>query len=369
MFPPDSSEFRKFWTEDRIDRSFAVNSHRLMIGLAVADSWDRIDGSLVVGQGRGKFLRLRHASDLGWPIPDELSARLVQASQNPEPSHPSLLQLGQDLADCQAQLVARLSGEAGKYVDRILGVTLTDPGFWSSDFDGTRLYSGAPDPARLAELSGMNVIDDLPQRDIAAGGDGSSLQALPMWFLFADRQTRGATGVSLVIDFSDVIRCYLLPPSDGLDEILPDICCETVAGSADPEVPVSKTIHRMLRDFSTRGGESIPFPILSHLVLTGKPDQPLAGKRLLERLAGDFPTATVEEWFAHPDGSPLAGRMAAILGLLYVDQLPQNVPGLTGASGLRILGRLTPGKPFSWRNLLTAMADSQSAPMRLRDAV
>jgi hypothetical protein len=54
---------------------------------------------------------------------------------------------------------------------------------------------------------------------------------------------------------------------------------------------------------------------------------------------------------------------------LFVDQMPANVPLLSGASVQRLLGRITPGTPASWRNLLINMTDSHPPTMKLRDAV
>ncbi|MFN6110420.1 MAG: hypothetical protein ACK493_08590, partial [Planctomycetota bacterium] len=59
----------------------------------------------------------------------------------------------------------------------------------------------------------------------------------------------------------------------------------------------------------------------------------------------------------------------ALLGALFVDQMPANVPLLSGATVQRLLGRITPGTPASWRNLLINMTDSHPPTMKLRDAV
>ena len=61
--------------------------------------------------------------------------------------------------------------------------------------------------------------------------------------------------------------------------------------------------------------------------------------------------------------------VAAVLGLFHIDQMPANIPWLTGAESQRILGRLTPGRPSNWRQLLRSMADFHPAPMKLKDAV
>jgi hypothetical protein len=59
----------------------------------------------------------------------------------------------------------------------------------------------------------------------------------------------------------------------------------------------------------------------------------------------------------------------AILGFLHIDQMPASVPSLTTATDQRILGRITPGKPSNWRQLLREMADFHPPAMKLRDAV
>jgi 1,6-anhydro-N-acetylmuramate kinase len=65
----------------------------------------------------------------------------------------------------------------------------------------------------------------------------------------------------------------------------------------------------------------------------------------------------------------LSGVLTGVLGLMFVDQMPANIPAITGASCQRILGRVTPGNPANWRFLLQEMADFQPSAIRLRDAV
>jgi 1,6-anhydro-N-acetylmuramate kinase len=65
----------------------------------------------------------------------------------------------------------------------------------------------------------------------------------------------------------------------------------------------------------------------------------------------------------------LPALLAAGLGAMHIDQMPANLPWLTGAPAPRILGRLTPGPPQNWRLLLLEMADYHPPAMRLRDAV
>ncbi len=94
-------------------------------------------------------------------------------------------------------------------------------------------------------------------------------------------------------------------------------------------------------------------------------------------LQNQFPESRVTgSWQTQMDVSaPSSGSIdppsliAAMLGFLHVDQMPANLPSLTGANQQRILGRLTPGRPNSWRNLLREMADHEPPAMKLRDAM
>ncbi len=59
----------------------------------------------------------------------------------------------------------------------------------------------------------------------------------------------------------------------------------------------------------------------------------------------------------------------AVLGLMHIDQMPANIPWLTGCQFPRVLGRLTPGRPSNWRQVIMEMADYRPPVMKLREAV
>ncbi len=67
-------------------------------------------------------------------------------------------------------------------------------------------------------------------------------------------------------------------------------------------------------------------------------------------------------------GIPSAARKAVAFGLLAaltMDGVPGNVPGVTGASGPRLLGSFTPGNPANWARCLNWMARQASVPQTL----
>src|SRR5262249_45965895 len=86
---------------------------------------------------------------------------------------------------------------------------------------------------------------------------------------------------------------------------------------------------------------------------------------LLEQHLHEIP---VEKTDAH--GVPYQSRKAiaaAGLAALTLDGGPANLPAVTGASGARMLGSITPGAPANWTRCLSWMA-SQAAPPSLAAA-
>jgi anhydro-N-acetylmuramic acid kinase len=58
-----------------------------------------------------------------------------------------------------------------------------------------------------------------------------------------------------------------------------------------------------------------------------------------------------------------------LLAALQLDQTPGNSTAITGAETPRVLGRLTPGSPQHWQQLLTAVAGSRTTLRPLRSAI
>ena len=417
-------------TPSRIDRQVADRMNRLMVGLNLSTDFQNIHGSLVVTSGRGKFLRLRYAFEQREPIPQIVADQLNQLAAQPEQHGYRLPQITSDLAESQAACVQQLKTQAGKFVDRILAVSVTDPGIWFSEFDGRVVHQSLCNPPRLAELSGISVIDSFPDRDLVVGGSGASLDAIPAWLLFGDRNARVANYTRLLIKIDKSTEIFLLPPSDGIDDQLPNLqydqsvglelldrlskCkvtgSESLAslctnGEIEPSLlnewvsriaPCPKDIDRIVSvadDF--RASQAIQdidiFRTALELIV-------VRIKQRVRLLRGDVPIAPIDRiWIVAPpilealliqlidqqfaacstQSIRLANRrienlgalFAAIHGLQHIDQMPANIPWLTGASAQRILGRLTPGRAGNYRQLLINMADYCPPAMKLRDAI
>ncbi|MEM9940800.1 MAG: anhydro-N-acetylmuramic acid kinase [Planctomycetota bacterium] len=415
-------------TSGQIDRAVHDRQYRMVIGLNVVENLDLIEGALLLAQGRGRYLRLKHAITDEIAINLSLTNQLKQIRDSATASWSEIAPLVSDLAGLQANLVANLNRQAGKYVDRVLAVSVLDPGFWTEDFDHRPIYHPMCDPSQLAELSGISVVDAFPERDLAIGGTGGPLQALPYWILFADRNAKTATHHKAVIEIKDQIHAFCLPPSDGLDADIPEIkkiqspglrplirCVKDFGVDNEPNWQDWFTHGRLVSQWSQRWDSILrqhdfrtdEFEIqiirsMSALISSGLQFKELTRTwidwictllwRSLEKILLDQLVLSADSVFTPillsqlqhltrtqsleivsaeqgNDCPALHSHVAGILGFFHIDQMPANLPEMTGADSLRILGRLTPGRPASWRKLVQIMADYHPAPMRLRDAI
>lgn len=143
----------------------------LFIGLMSGTSLDGVDGILAEFSADGTVRQTLAAAYV--PFPDELRAELM-ALQSPGPDEIHREALAANAlvtyyAECVADLLqqARLSAERIAAIG-VHGQTIRH----RPEFAYTRQINN---PALLAELTGINVIADLRSRDIAAGGQGAPL--------------------------------------------------------------------------------------------------------------------------------------------------------------------------------------------------
>lgn len=366
--------------QDQIDRAVDNRNYRLIAGLSIDRGFEHVVGVLFISVGHGKFIRCRHTVETSVPISAALRKSCWEFLEHKNNDLGTFNSLLSDLSAIQASVVERLKIEAGKYVDRILAVSVSDPGFWRQDFDGRISYSSFCDATRLAELCGVSVIDNFPAADIAAGGNGGPLDVLPLWLLAADRNARVARQERFVLQVGDATTLLRLPVSDGLDAELPDFelwrlhDCAFVRHKAD-----SKKLFSAPTSANSQFNISAIEPILRMAIGQKHSDTRVElicvsaekqSTNLVSQLSTAFPTvSTIDVAKLGCSSSAVPAVLTAILGLMHIDQLPANVPWLTGANSQRILGRLTLGRPSNWRQLVRVMADYQPAAMKLKDAV
>ncbi len=361
-------KFRRDPTDpvERVDRFWHGRRLRLIAGLSVADDFSSIRGVVVRAQGEGKYLRLEPLASANSPLRHELAAG-CRAFSVAGGNTTEFEALKNDLATSQAELLNRLRNACGSAAESLLAVCVADPGLWACDFDGKPLYASFCNPELLSALSGVSVIDALPAKDLVAGGHGWPLTPLACWLVAADRSAPLATYARLLIHVDHDAEVFYLPVSDGLDDEYPPIRYGRVTEIRAADVE-SKAEHWKGQQLEVVVATCVADPNLPlQIFLAGEDRCHPQLRELLQRLFPSAPIETVEALGIAPDN--LSAVLVAALGAMHVDQMPANLPWLTGGETPRILGRLTPGSPKQWRMLLREMADYHPAAMRLRDAV
>ena len=234
----------KFWSPQAVDdgpdlihRSLENRQHRLCVGISIDAKFERVHGCLAVLKGRGKFSRLKYATGASLKLSTSLQTGLRDAYHATAPNAFDLQFLLRDLAETQTLVIEQLKQEAGKYVDHVLAISIADPGLWFSDFDNKQLYMPMCDPTTIAETTGITVIDALPKRDLAVGGTGRPLGALPLWVILADRNPRVSDTDCVLVDLTKPRpETFWIPASDGLDALIPDIKWQ----EADPDATIDE---------------------------------------------------------------------------------------------------------------------------------
>lgn len=427
----------------KADRLRFHQRRRWVCGLHLSSDLRQIHGCLLQGQGAGKRLQVAPLHVESIDIPDSILHLLAQSTcdfQDPtsdfkhlSPTLPcdfhgdlaTLQAIQSDLSLLAERLLQQLMCAAGQASDQILAACLLDPGVRVAREHSRRIYP-LLDAEAISFGTGMNVIDQLPSKDLLAGGQGWPLSAIPLWMMWGDRRHPVATETRLIVELNPNLVATRLPPSDGLDSEFPEIQQVWVPGlnavattpapdanPADNTGPVSREttsetvqrwwnwlypavvpmqfdrqteLHSVAKKIRTdRDGYCRHRPILSlwlraiETLLQDSPEQgalivvlaqPPWEARLQAALREHFPQHQVRSAGDFDCSVPHHGSLiAATHGFLHIDQMPCNLPWITGTDIPRILGRMIPGTPSRYRNLLVEMSDYRPPVMKLRDAV
>ncbi len=160
----------------------------LYVGLMSGTSVDGIDAALVDVDTNG--VKLVAACGMDWPRGIGARIQAIATAQYVDIDH--LGELDRRIAMAFADAVDALLRDAGVSPRQIRaigshGQTLRHRPDASPPFSWQ-----AGDPSTLAELSGITVVADFRQRDIAAGGQGAPLAPAFHEMLFASRRGHGA---------------------------------------------------------------------------------------------------------------------------------------------------------------------------------
>lgn len=181
---------------------------RLFVGNVVRSACRQVATVLVrtAGHGLGARFEILHATIE--EVPSEICVRFDQLASGAEAAG-GAAKLPRSLADIQVAAIRRLLSQSGTHRDDVLAAGAYDPGVWYVGRDEPICYTSLCDAARLAEHTGLCVIDAFPARDLAGGGLGGPVTALPQWLLLRDD---GRTRV--LLDLGRTTRLTYLPAAN-----------------------------------------------------------------------------------------------------------------------------------------------------------
>ncbi len=181
---------------------------RNVVGIIVSSGCRRLTAAMITVVGRGLDCRVEQSSHLTQPLDDDVRRLYRDLVKGRELRPAARARLATRLAEGQAELFARLVDDGHGRGQNPLAVGIHDPGMWDLS-SGQRSYGSLCDAALLAESTGHCIIDGFPARDVACGGLGGPLLAVPLWMLLHDpNQPR------VLVDLGRSVRATSLPPGD-----------------------------------------------------------------------------------------------------------------------------------------------------------
>jgi anhydro-N-acetylmuramic acid kinase len=390
---------------------------RYFIGLSSGTSLNGVDAALVRVDGVGMALRPRLEHFLHLPYPRELRELLCKADTADGTSLRQTALLHRLLGETYAGAARKLCDANRFPLSRVLAVGCSGHAL-GHDPDArypTTLNLGMA--SVVAERTGVTTLGDVRSRDVVVGGQGVPLTPLVDYLLFHDRaETRVLVhlgGVATVLALpshaspKDLIGFHAAPCCLLLDGFMHHLTNgrepydaggkHAVQGRAIEALLERWLAHPLLLrkppktltrlDFGDefvrqaiawgrQAGHSLHDVLCTatHFVARAivdslgrfVPDKParvlLSGGgtrngllwRLLEQQLAPVPVEKIDRC-----GVPAEARKAvafAGLAALTFDGVPANLPSVTGASGSRLLGSLTPGAPANWARCLAWMS-------------
>lgn len=372
----------------------------ILIGLMSGTSLDGITAAVVrFTEGASGSVSAELLAFTGREYTAEVRARLARALTGSSPAEYTRLnfELGEWLAEAAIGAMA----EAGVARSEIAAIASHGQSIWHEPGHST-WQTG--ESAVIAERTKIDVISDFRVRDMAAGGHGAPLVPMADAMLFSDPtrwrglQNLGGIGnVSVVPPGGDLrgVRAFDTGPGCGvIDKVVrtlrPELAFDRNGEMASKGKPVGSVVDRLLDDeyFRTPPPKStgpelfsqkytdvligacrsespgctdedvvatavsltarsiadsyerfIAEPVTEIFVSGGGAKNPALVRAIREAVA---PREVLDFDATFFDGEAKEAVAFALLGYLHLSGRPGNVPGATGASGPRILGKRTP---------------------------
>jgi anhydro-N-acetylmuramic acid kinase len=369
---------------------------RHFIGLMSGTSLDGVDAVLMrqdASTGARMILVGHHFIAMPYGLRQELLA--LQSPQENE-LHRSQI-AGQALVECYVQAIAALLQKTGIDPAQIAAIGAHGQTIRHQPASGYSIQLNAPHA--LAEATGITVISDFRQRDIAAGGQGAPL--VPVFHASVFNQARQKGGCIIANIGGMANLTYLPPPGSearvtgfdcGPGNVLMDAWVEVHTGErfdrdgnfaangtvnaallaqlltheflvaappkscgreqfnlewiraqADAHLLSPEDVQATLLAFTARTlADAVRHhcgPAVELLVCGGGAYNP----QLMQALANELPDMTVDTTARYDmDPSIIEAAAFAWLAQRTLDGLPGNLSAVTGAAGPRILGNITP---------------------------
>ncbi len=392
-------------------------TRRYYIGLSSGFSLFGVDAALVRVEGSGAELALRPEHFLQLPYGSELRELLLRVAANATPEVRHLGTLHRVLGENYAHAVRQILDQCRQLAPQVLAIGSPGLSLWH-DADSrfpSQLHLGMD--AVLAERSGLTVVSDFSSRDLALGGQGLPITAHVDALMFQRPQEH-----RVLVHLGSVANVVSMPPQsasrwrsvvgfqaapctmllDGLMRLLtngresvdaggkhavqgrcleallerwmqnhffqrrPPKCVprwefgpEFLSRAVEQGKRLNGNLHDLLCTMTHFVAHAIvhavhtyvPMPI-TRVLLSGRGVRNGFLLHLLQQRLGGVP---MDKTDVH--GIDAEARQAVAHGGLAA----LAMDGVTGASGSRLHGQLTPGSPANWARCLAWMA-RQAAP-------
>jgi len=219
MIPPHDSSAGSAPTDALAGvRDYLGRPVHLVVGLMTGTSADAVDAALVRFTGVGlqtahTLVRYRES-----PLEEPLRREILEVAGAGSLAPERLMRLDAALGERYAAAVLELMAEAGvepREVDAIgcHGQTVRHSPRATDGSGGLTLQLGSS--AILAERTGITVVSDFRQRDIAAGGEGAPLVPLVDWWL-----CRSADESRVLLNLGGIANLTFLPRGGAFADLL-----------------------------------------------------------------------------------------------------------------------------------------------------
>lgn len=400
---------------------------RWLIGLASGSSRNGVDAGLLEIEGVGLELKAVPVQALHLPYPPELRHLLAEAGSHGKVELRQISRVHRLLGEAFAAAARQAADRASFPLAKVFAVGCPGHPLWHDLEERYPSTLSVGMAAVVAERTGLTTVSDFRDRDLAAGGQGGPLTSLVDYLLFRHAEENrflihlGEVARIVFLRAGGRLQDVLAFESGPCNRFLDEFMRQATAGRETMDTGGKRAVQGQCLDallqrwlnhpFLQRRppkclsrhlfGEEFAYQTLqmaqqmqwslpdvmctaTHLVADGitygiRRFVPVGAGRtrvllsgggtrngflwhLLERqLTGMVLERMDQQGIAWEMRKPLA---SGLLAALTLDGVPGSQPAVTGASGARLLGSLTPGAPANWARCLAWMASLAAPPTR-----